>query len=362
MRNRGFWLLVLLWLAFGAAAQQAEVLDTGASLRLRAEPNTAAAILALLPPRTPLTLLSRSAGNTWYEVETADGQRGWVKAEFVRVSSLEEVATQTIALPLDPAPFVSGITSRVRSIYSYGQTLGNRDRVFSKIGDSITFAPFNLRMVGEGSYTLSEYAYLQPMIAHFSSVFARTHNAFANESLAAQVGWSSTALLRASFADKALCLPDETPLACEYRLVKPAFALIMIGTNDAGFLDEATYRNNLRAIVQRSVDTGVVPILSTLPARRDQEAAQAQALRFNTIIRQTARALRVPLIDLYAALETLPDAGLSPDGVHLSLPPRGYADCAVFTAENLSYGYTVRNLLQLHALDAVWRAAAQRGG
>jgi hypothetical protein len=39
--------------------------------------------------------------------------------------------------------------------------------------------------------------------------------------------------------------------------------------------------------------------------------------------------------------------------VHPSSPPNGNA--ADFSAENLQYGYTVRNLGALHILDILWR-------
>lgn len=354
-----FWVMCVL--VMGVTAQEAQVLDMGSNLRLRAEPSTTSETLAFLPPRSPLIILSRSAGNSWYEVQTADGKRGWVNADYVNVGALgDNVTTQVIPVPYDVNSLLSGVTSNVRTIYTRGQRLGNRGNVFSKVGDSITFAPFNLQLVGERTYTLAEYGYLQPMIDHFSGVFARTHNSFANVSLAAVGGWNSGTLLRASYADKELCLEGETPLECEYRVVKPAFALIMIGTNDVGFFNEADYRNNLRIIVQKSIEMGVIPILSTIPPRTDNETNQARVPRFNAIITETARAFRVPLIDYYASMINLRDYGLLSDGVHPNIPPQGYVGSANFNADNLGYGYVMRNLTYLHALDAVWRTATRR--
>jgi hypothetical protein len=47
----------------------------------------------------------------------------------------------------------------------------------------------------------------------------------------------------------------------------------------------------------------------------------------------------------------LPNEGLGPDGIHPSAAP----DSADFTADSLQFGYTVRNLTALQALDALWR-------
>ena len=60
------------------------------------------------------------------------------------------------------------------------------------------------------------------------------------------------------------------------------------------------------------------------------------------------------------AIDALENNGLS-DGIHPSSPPGNgpddFAAAADFTAENLRYGYTVRNLTALQVLNAVWRRA-----
>ena len=50
----------------------------------------------------------------------------------------------------------------------------------------------------------------------------------------------------------------------------------------------------------------------------------------------------------------LDNHGIDPgDGVHPSVPATN--DPTNFTADNLHYGHTVRNLLVLHVLDRMWR-------
>jgi len=61
----------------------------------------------------------------------------------------------------------------------------------------------------------------------------------------------------------------------------------------------------------------------------------------------------VPLVDLRTAVEGLPNRGCLPDGFHYNSPPDGRT--AVFDPEHLRYGYTMRNLTALQALDALRR-------
>jgi lysophospholipase L1-like esterase len=110
----------------------------------------------------------------------------------------------------------------------------------------------------------------------------------------------------------------------------------------------------MRQVLETSLENGVIPVLSTLPEFQRPGGA-ARVAELNGIITRLAREYDVPLWDYHAALEPLPNHGLSSDGVHPSfLTPSASAD---FTPQNLQYGQTVRNLTALQALDLVWRAA-----
>jgi hypothetical protein len=67
-----------------------------------------------------------------------------------------------------------------------------------------------------------------------------------------------------------------------------------------------------------------------------------------------ARQFEIPLWDYWHALQTLPNQGISADGIHPSAPPDGFT--GRFTPANLQYGYTIRNLTALQALNTVWRS------
>ncbi len=278
------------------------------------------------------------------------------------ITAILMIAAQIIERPptMTPTPFpypeprmvlTDDVIDHMHEIYALGQRLGNRSGVFSKIGDSITVSYQFLYPFGMGQYALGRYTDLEPIIDYFGRVNARDGNSFVNPSLAAHVGWTAYAAIDPNNADPDECAPDETPLVCEYRLVRPSVALIMFGTNDAGFADLSAFRYNMRRIVQISLGMGVIPVISTIPNR---PTAAANVIDFNDAIREIAEELHVPLWDYHAALDSLPDQGLAADNVHPSYPPTDEATTTNFRPPYLDYGYNVRNLTALEMLYAVW--------
>ncbi len=347
--------------AAAAPALQAASGTTLAPLNLRPEPGTARPPLAVIPIGTTLAISGRNAAATWLAT-SYQGQPGWVYAPFVALTAGTvrdlPVVGQTPAPPPTPAPgaapaasgysaYLHNITPRARQIFLDGRARGSRPDVFSKVGDSITASWAFLNKIGDGVYDLHEYAYLAPVIAYYSGTTARTGNSFNNASYSAVEGWTAADLLDPVHA-AAVC-PGLGPLACEYSAVRPAVAIIMIGTNDAGrWTDRGAYAANLARIVETSLQYGVIPVLSTIP-----HIDSGDAPAYNAIIVATAAAYEIPWMDFYAATVNLPNHGNDPDGVHPAVPPTH--DPTNFTPETLQYGFTVRNLLTLHMLDALWR-------
>lgn len=334
----------------------------GERLRLRAGPNTAEAVLAMLDDGTELHIVGRSDDFYWLEVTALpSGLHGWVMRQYVEtLIPLEDVPVTFItpALPTgDPPanpgpegyPYIENITPHAREIFLLGQSLGNRPNVFSKVGDSITANEAFLVPIGLGDYNLRDHTYLQPVIDYFSQVVARDANSFANTSLAAKGGWSAWQVITPRYADPTLCQVGESPLECEYRLVRPSIALIMLGTNDVMTTPSGTYESWMRQIVEVSLERGVIPVLSTIPDFK-REGYEERVPELNNIIRRLAYEYEIPLWDYWSALQDLPNKGLSDDGVH-----PGWAVPADFKPYFLQYGMTVRNLTALQALDAVWR-------
>jgi hypothetical protein len=265
-----------------------------------------------------------------------------------RVTFAAPPALDIRAVPIVPS-IGGGVYARARMLIQRGKRNGNRLNVFSKIGDSITSWDFFLTKVGGAQ--LGSYDKLQGVIARFSGEVARTGNSFENHSLAAQGGWSSSDLLNPANADPGACSPGETPVACELRVTRPAVALIMIGTNDLPGGDLALFRANLNRILTIVESNSVVPVISTIPYRRDTLSYQNNVPAFNEVIVRVARAHSVPVWNFWLAMESLPSNGVSSDGIHPSLPPDYNA--VIFDAAHLQFGFTMRNLTALQVLQSL---------
>jgi len=116
--------------------------------------------------------------------------------------------------------------------------------------------------------------------------------------------------------------------------------------------DSDSFRLRLRRVVEISVQSGVIPVLTTIPDYQ-RACCAARVGEMNAIITQVAREADTPLVDYWAAMQLLPNTGLSGDGIHPSATLSTAS--ADFTAANLQYGYTLRNLLTLQVLDMLWR-------
>lgn len=322
-------------------------------LRLRAAPSLDADILALLDPETPLSIIGLSLDKEWLQVDVLNSQTGWVFAEYVAVYiDLDAVFSGENGYTRLPAETIT----HIRQIFADGQARGNRADVFAKVGDSITVSILSLNPIGDGIYDLGEYGYLQGVIDFYSAAETRDQsNSFTDASVAAKIGWTTYGVLDPDESDPGVCLPGEPPLLCEYRVLSPSVALIMFGTNDVGVITADDYHVNLRRIVRLTEGSGIIPILSTIPMR---DGFGARVQEFNRIVAEIASEYAIPMVDYGGAMLPLGAGGLDLDGVHPSVPPKGYEGAADFSPNNLYYGYVIRNLTSLQILDAVWRSTA----
>ncbi len=148
-----------------------------------------------------------------------------------------------------------------------------------------------------------------------------------------------------TFANQSGWRADQLAAAVGAVLEKqqPEAAIIMIGTNDiSDGKVPADFQKHLVSIVRQCAEAGCVPILNTIPPRRDREEAVAQ---INQIIRHVANGLNLPLVDYHAAIVTLRPGDtwdgtlISHDGVH----PSG-GEVGDYSPENLrNSGYALRN-------------------
>ena len=339
-------------------------------LRLRRMPNTESTILFNLQADADLEVQGRTQDSAWVLVKLPEGFIGWTSAAYIDYE--EPLNAVPVITNPEPAPYVEpdipddapnvsivrapSVNLAANSAPSAGGNIvsaaapsvgaGNRSNVFTTVGDSITDTPYFLRQIVNG-YNLRDYGYLLPTLQYYN-VDVGDGNAFSRRAASTKAGWSTLSLFEPLGDGR--CQPGEDALRCEYRLTRPAVALVMVGTNDAPGHSPQMYREQMQRILDISLDSGVVPILSTLPPRRGFDG---RINEYNGVLRQLSVQYNVPLVDLHGALVKLPNQGLSADGVHLSLPPGGTVATMDFTSENLRYGTTMRNLTALQVLHDV---------
>jgi LysM repeat protein len=262
-------------------------------------------------------------------------------------------ADEIINIPASqPAPqsasnLINMSGSRAYSIYQLGQQLGNRGNAFMKVGDSTTSVQPFLFDYGGGGYNLGGYGHLQTTINFFSGSL----NPFSRHSIAAQSGLTSNAVIDATWANPEICGEDVTPLRCEYEQMKPSVAIIMYGGQDLRFMDTALFRESMQQITDDLISWGVIPILTTFPHHPDYYPGKAA--EFNNVILGLANLYGIPCINLWQAVQGLPDYGVKMEDLyHLSHDwNNGYN----LTGEENAYGVNMRNLMTLQALDALRR-------
>ena len=334
------------------------VVRDGGEARVWLDASVDAPILTLLPPGTAVATLGRSQDAAWLEILTPSGGRGWVAADSMRPSNNYDILPVTTGAAAEPFEdvesvelplYLSNITPRARQIVLVGLSMGNRADVFSKVGDSITDNPHFLVPFGTDDHDLGQYQQFADVIDFYSSTSARTGNSFTNTSLAAKGGWSTWNATDPGSADPDYCLPGESPLACEYRLVRPSVALIMLGTNDVPTASTKNYEDWMRRVIEASIERGVLPVLSTIPPFYYGDFVGVVEA-FNGILENLSQEYQIPLWDYWGALQPLPAQGMSYDGIHPS-----WANPGDLSEPQLRYGMNMRNLTALQVLDTIWQ-------
>lgn len=313
-----------------------------------------------------LTIVERNNIGTWLHVrgieeETGDAVDGWVMTGSLTLSPdlrFSRVPVNQTLPDADPdntedmdayrlyaVPVISRVSPQMQLIYQRGQALGNHSGVVTKVGDSLTADPIYLTPLGRDDNVLGPYDYLADTMAFFGPQMA-------HESIAARVGMSTRVIFDPMWTRNALCEPNETPLACEYRLRKPSVAFIMFGPNDVLHMDASEFEAGLRAIVLESLHSGVIPVLSTFSYNPDTPHWD-QALAFNLAVVRVANENAIPLVNLWLAAGSLPNYGLEGDDVHMR--HSGFRYLKFNLGDESRYGVSLRNLLTLRMLDEIRR-------
>jgi hypothetical protein len=243
---------------------------------------------------------------------------------------------QTPAVP-------SEISETMRTIYEKGLGLGNDPKHFSIIGDCQNVSSYFLAIYDKpGEFSLGEeYAYLQPTIDYYRGSFSR-------KSLAVKGGFNVAAILSPLRADPKSCNQGESPLDCELRTWRPSVVFVSMET----WWSEKPaqeYDKYMRRVIERILETGAVPIIATKADNLEGDNA------INATIAQIAYDYDIPLWNFWAAVQPLPNHGLSPDHFHLTFA-RNFFDDPV----RMKSAWPWRNLTALQTLDAVHRGLAEQ--
>ncbi|MEO1664285.1 MAG: SGNH/GDSL hydrolase family protein [Chloroflexota bacterium] len=346
---------VLLGAGYVVNAQDgipAQVIHTDQTVNAYVLPEESTGVLMLLNSGMRITALGRSADNAWVRADLYNGIIGWVP--YMQVETRYEYRLDSLPVMqpdeemiLQYAPFWNFDTPQNQAIFERGRAAGHTMNAFSTVGDSITAAQMYLTPYGSGVYDLGEFEYLSHVLDYFGT--DRT-SSFGQRSVAVAVGWSTRDVLNPSKA-RAGCPLQMSPLVCEYNTRNPAFALIMLGTNDSTVMAVDEFEENLSAVVETTINADIVPVLSTVPPLLLPEWNERP---YNYAIIRVAQAYDVSLVNYWLAMQQLPNLGMSPDLIHPSAPPSN-AGTTLFTGEYIQYGYTMRNLVTLQGLDYLLR-------
>ena len=228
------------------------------------------------------------------------------------------------------------ISDAMRAVYERGLALGNDPNRFSVIGDCQNVSSYFLAVFDKpGEFSLGEeYAYLQPTIDHYEGSFAR-------QSLAVKGGFNVAAILSPLRADPKSCNKNESPLDCELRTWRPSIVFVSMETWWSEKPAEV-YDKHMRQVIQRILETGAVPIIATKADNLEGDNS------INATIAQIAYDYEIPLWNFWAAVQPLPNHGLSDDHFHLTFA-RNFFDDPV----RMKSAWPWRNLTALQTLDIV---------
>jgi hypothetical protein len=260
----------------------------------------------------------------------------WTPTDEAATATPSPEATATASLtptpdtrPLPAAwrswPVVPTLSARAAEIYQHGLVLGNDPHSFSRIGDCQSEPGVDMGIYDDPRlYHLDQqHQNLQATIDQFSGSFGRTN-------ITARRGFGISSVLSPLMSDPKYCTGSETPLECEFRIHKPSIVFISMGTNWCANCTRK-FDEYLRKIVEFSVDRGVLPVLTTKADNVEGDNS------LNAAIAQVAYDYDLPVWNFWAAVQSLPDHGLKPDKIYLTVE-----------------GWDARSFTGLLTLDNLW--------
>jgi hypothetical protein len=318
MKNKAFFLLLIMTLLTACSRGQA----APANISLQATDETV--------QTQPTTDSGMAATSLPAE------QNGAPTATFTPKPPLTEDAwMKTPAVPAE-------ISDSLRAVYERGLALGNDPQHFSVIGDCQNVSSYFLAVFDKHEeFNLGEeYDYLQPTIDYYQESFSR-------KSLAVKGGFNVAAILSPLRADPKSCNKNESPLDCELRTWKPSVVFVSMETWWSE-KPEQEYDKYMRRVIERILETGAVPIIATKADNLEGDHG------INATIAQIAYDYDIPLWNFWAAVQPLPNHGLSSDHFHLTFA-RNFFDDPL----RMKSAWPWRNLTALQTLDVVRRGLTE---
>jgi hypothetical protein len=270
-------------------------------------------------------------------------------SQAVIASPTNPSSTATPKPPLEKDAFMrmpvipAGVSDAMREVYLRGLANGNDPTHFAIIGDCQNVSSYFLSAFDNPEeYSLGdEYAYLQPTIEYYQGSFSRI-------SLAVKGGFNAAAVISPLRADPEACNANESPLDCELRTWKPSIVFVSMETWWSQKPAEE-YDKYMRKVLDRILEFGAVPIIATKADNLEGDHA------INNAIAQLAYEYEIPLWNFWAAVQPLPDQGLSDDRFHLTFARNFFDD-----PKRMENAWPWRNLTALQSLDAVHNALAEK--
>jgi hypothetical protein len=230
----------------------------------------------------------------------------------------------------------TGVSDAMRDVYQRGLEMGNDPAHFSVIGDCQNVSSYFLSVYEKpGEFSLgAENAYLQPTIDYYQGSYSRV-------SVAVKGGFNAAAVISPLRADRKVCNANESPLDCELRLWKPSVVFVSMETWWS-HKPAQEYEKYMRLVLDRIIEKGAVPIIATKADNLEGDNA------INATVAKLAYEYDIPMWNFWAAVQPLPDHGLSKDGFHLTFA-RNFFDDPI----RMKSAWPWRNLTALQSLDAV---------
>ncbi len=326
-------------------------------------PVTAQTLSTPTRPPAPSPTVTTSIPNSGLSSTSALAAITTVPTQTNLAAATQTAATTTTLFPSTPTPdqrlkpegwqewpVIPVISTRAKLLYQSGLIQGNNWQAFSKIGDCQNInSHFLAAFDNPQLYKLgARFEYLQPAIDHFKGMFNR-------ESAAVRNGFNVAAVLSPLQADPTICRAGENPISCELRLNHPSIVLISMETWWAK-KPAQEYEKYMRQILDLVISQKALPILATKADNLEGDDS------VNATLARLAYEYDIPMWNFWRAVQPLPNGGVTEDGFHLTHESKQPNDPMFY--QRLSdpvawnYGWTVRNVTALQALDSVWRQAS----